>query len=156
MTILHAAFVAIHVSDLERSRRFWVDGLGFTAVSHLLVEGRSPTAVELGLDHLRTEGLFIERDGVRLQLQHQDRPPQAALPEIRQQLGLSHFGMRVDDMDATLARVVEFGGRVVEGCRHRNEDYGSEVARITDPDGVRIELLDMPGDPTTPPGDPIA
>lgn len=155
MTIAYASFVAVHVTDLERARRFWVDGLGFEPVRHLLVEGRSPTAVELGLDHLRTEGLFVQRDGIRVQLQHQDRPDHVALPEIRQQLGLSHFGMRVDDMEAALQRVVDHGGTVVAGCRHTNEEYGSEVARITDPDGVRIELLQMPGDPATLPGNEV-
>ena len=156
MTVRYAGFVAIHVSDLERSRRFWVEGLGFAPVSHLVVEGRSPSAVELGLDSLRTEGLFVERDGIRIQLQHQDRPDHVALPPVRQQLGLSHFGIRVSDLDQLLPRLEALGGTVVEGCRHRNDDYGSEVARVTDPDGVRIELLDMPGDPAQLPGDPVA
>jgi catechol 2,3-dioxygenase-like lactoylglutathione lyase family enzyme len=156
MGISYISFVAIHVSDLERARRFWVDGLGFTPVTHLVVDGRSPTAVELGLDELHTEGLFCERDGIRIQLQHQTRPPHVALPTVRQQLGLSHLGIRVDDMDEALERVAHHGGSVVEGRRHRNDALGSEVARITDPDGVRIELLMMPGDVTTMPGQPVA
>lgn len=156
MVISYASFVAVHVTDIERSRRFWVDGLGFAPISHLLVEGKSPTAIELGLDHLQTEGLFIERDGLRIQLQHQNRPDHVALEPVRQQLGLSHFGMRVEDMDAALAGVVEHGGAVVEGCRHANADYRSEVARVTDPDGVRIELLCMPGDVEQLPGTPVA
>lgn len=155
MSIQHVSFVAIHVSDVDRSRRFYVEALGFTAVSHLLVTGRSPSAVELGLDELRTEGLFVERDGMRIQLQHQDLPPHVALPPVQRQMGLSHFGMRVDDLDHTLELVRAAGGTVPEGHRHRNEQYGSEVARIADPDGVRIELLCMPGDPTVLPGEPI-
>jgi catechol 2,3-dioxygenase-like lactoylglutathione lyase family enzyme len=155
MGLSHVAFVAIHVSDLPRARRFWVDGLGFAPLSHLVVDGRSPTAIELGLDELHTEGLFCERDGMRIQLQHQVRPPHVALPPIRQQLGLSHFGVRVDDMDDALERVVRYGGSVIDGRRHRDEERGSEVARVTDPDGVRIELLLMPGDPTAMPGQPI-
>lgn len=150
------SFVAIHVSDLERSRRFYREALGFREVSHLLVEGRSPSAVELGLEELRTEGVFIERDGMRLQLQHQNLPADKALPEIRRQMGLSHFGIRVDDMDATLERVRRCGGTTPPECRHTNEAYGSEVARILDPDGVRMELLQMPGDVTHMPGKPIA
>ena len=155
MAVQHVSFVAIHVADLGRSRRFYTEGLGFREVSHLVVEGRSPSAVELGLDELRTEGWFLERDGMRIQLQHQDRPDAVALPPIRPQMGLSHFGMRVDDLDATLDRVRAAGGTVPEGHRHRNASYGSEVARVTDPDGVRIELLAMPGDPTTLPGRPV-
>jgi catechol 2,3-dioxygenase-like lactoylglutathione lyase family enzyme len=154
--IQYISFIAIHVSDLARSRRFYTEALGFRELSHLLVEGRSPSAVELGLDTLRTEGIFIERDGIRLQLQHQDLPSEVALPEIRRQMGLSHFGIRVENMDETLERVRKFGGSVPEGCRHSNEEYGSQVARVLDPDGVRMELLDMPGDVTRTPGEPIS
>jgi catechol 2,3-dioxygenase-like lactoylglutathione lyase family enzyme len=155
LSIRYVSFIAIHCRDLERSRRFYREALGFRELSHLLVTGRSPSAVELGLDELRTEGVFIERDGIRLQLQHQDLPEHVALPEIRRQLGLSHFGMRVDDLDAALEAVVAAGGSLVEGQRHKNESYGSEVARVLDPDGVRIELLCMPGDPAKPIGTPI-
>jgi catechol 2,3-dioxygenase-like lactoylglutathione lyase family enzyme len=156
MALRHISFVALHVTDLARARRFWVDGLGFVPLTHLVVDGRSPSAVELGLDDLHTEGLFCERDGMRIQLQHQRRPPHVALTPVRPQLGLSHFGVRVDDMDAALERVLAYGGSIVGGRRHRDEARGSEVARVTDPDGIRIELLQMPGDPTALPGRPLS
>jgi predicted enzyme related to lactoylglutathione lyase len=70
-------------------------------------------------------------------------------------MGLSHFGIRVSDMDEALERVRRFGGSTPEGHRHKNEQYGSEVARVLDPDGVRMELLQMPGDVTRMPGEPI-
>jgi catechol 2,3-dioxygenase-like lactoylglutathione lyase family enzyme len=154
--IQYISFIAIHVSDLERSRRFYREALGFREISHLLVEGRSPSAVELGLESLRTEGVFIERDGMRLQLQHQDIPVDQALPEIRRQMGLSHFGIRIENLDETLELVRRFGGTTPAGHRHTNEEYGSQVARVLDPDGVRMELLQMPGDITKMPGVPIA
>jgi catechol 2,3-dioxygenase-like lactoylglutathione lyase family enzyme len=153
--IHYISFVAIHVSNIQRSRRFYIEALGFEEISHLLVTGRTPSAIELGLDELRTEGLFLQRDGMRIQLQHQDRPEHVELPPIRKQLGLSHFGVRVANLDAALDRVREFGGSTPEGCRHSNENYQSEVARIEDPDGVRMELLQMPGDPTGMPGKPV-
>ena len=150
--VAYISFVALHVSDLARSRRFYTEALGFREVSHLLVEGRSPSAVELGLEALRTEGVFIERDGMRLQLQHQALPEAVALPPIRRQMGLSHFGIRVDDLDAAIERVERFGGTAPLENRHVNEQYGSRVARVLDPDGVRMELLEMPGDVTRLPG----
>ena len=154
--IAYISFVAIHVTNLDRSVAFYCDGLGFSRVSHLLVEGRSPSAVELGLDKLRTEGVFVQRDGMRIQLQHQSLPETHALPPIRKQLGLSHFGVRVANLDEALDRVWQFGGSVPEGHRHGNRDYGSEVARVLDPDGVRLELLQMPGDVTQLPGIPTS
>ena len=62
------SFVALMVTNLEKSRQFYEEALGFEAISHLLVEGKSPSAVELGLESLRTEGLFLQRDGMRIQL----------------------------------------------------------------------------------------
>ena len=149
MGVQYVSFVAIHVSDLKRSVRFYSDVLGFREVSHLLVTGASPSARELGLDELRTEGVFLERDGMRIQLQHQDLPPEFALPPIRRQVGLSHFGVRVDDIDETLERALAAGGSLADAST-RDERH----ARILDPDGVRIELLNMPGDPTAPIGTP--
>jgi catechol 2,3-dioxygenase-like lactoylglutathione lyase family enzyme len=151
----YISFIAMHVSDIERSRRFYRDGLGFKEISHLVVNGKSPTAVELGLDELRTEGVFLQRDGMRIQLQHQNRPEHVALPEVRQQIGLSHFGIRVENLDEALERVVAFGGSTPAGHRHANAQYQSEVARVLDPDGVRMELLQMPGDVTRLPGNPV-
>ena len=58
-------------------------------------------------------------------------------------------------MEEALERVAVHGGSVVEGRRHRNDALGSEVARITDPDGVRVELLMMPSEVTTLPGEPV-
>lgn len=153
--IQYFSFVAMMVADLERSRRFYRDGLGFREISHMLVTGRTPSAVELGLDDLRTEGVFLERDGMRIQLQQQDRPEHVALPPVRKQMGLSHFGVRVSDLEDALRRVREYGGTVPEGHRHSNAKFHSEICRIEDPDGVRMELLQMPGDPTTMPGKPI-
>ena len=150
MAVQYVSFVAIHVSDLKRSVHFYKDVLGFREVSHLLVTGASPSAVELGLEELRTEGVFLERDGMRIQLQHQALPPEHALPPIRRQIGLSHFGVRVDDIDVTLERVVQAGGSLADP-----KTRDARHARVLDPDGVRIELLNMPGDPTAPIGTPV-
>ena len=55
-----------------------------------------------------------------------------------------------------LAAVIEAGGDVVESSRLRNPDYGSDLVFVSDPDGTFIELIDVPGDPSGPPGEPIA
>ena len=51
--------------------------------------------------------------------------------------GLTHISLSVDDLDATLARVPEFGGEVVAGS-----NIGAGVF-IRDPDGQLVELLPM-------------
>ncbi len=51
--------------------------------------------------------------------------------------GLTHISVSVDDIDASCARVVEFGGEVVEGS-----NIGAAVF-VRDPDGQMVELLPM-------------
>ena len=63
------------------------------------------------------------------------------------QLGLTHLSFRVHDVAATAARVVELGGAVVESSR-TTIDFGGtalEFVYCTDPDGVRVELMDLGG-----------
>ncbi len=63
------------------------------------------------------------------------------------------MGIRVDDLEKTLEQVEALGGTILN--RFPNPDYDSEVAGVLDPDGARMELLQMPGDPTAPIGEPI-
>jgi lactoylglutathione lyase len=61
------------------------------------------------------------------------------------QLGLTHLSFRVDDVAATAARVVELGGSIVESSRTTIDLGGTalEFLYCTDPDGVRVELMDL-------------
>jgi predicted enzyme related to lactoylglutathione lyase len=56
--------------------------------------------------------------------------------------------VRVEDVDATAARIREFGGTAFDHTRtkHDNPDgSSSDFIYCTDPDGVRIELMRLPG-----------
>ena len=147
--------MAIRVSDLERSLRFYRDLLGFREISHLELDGPSPSAQLMELDELSVRARFLERDGTRIELQYLDLPAGRALPPARPQLGLSHIGVRVSDFEATLARLVAGGAVLLEASRFSHPGLRSDVAVIEDPDGVRIELIQMPGDPTLPIGEPV-
>jgi lactoylglutathione lyase len=155
MPIQCMAYVAIRVADLERARRFYRDGLGFAELSRLEVSGGSPTARLLGLDELEVSALFLERDGTRLELQQLALPAGRALPAPRAQLGLSHLALRVQDLDAVVASLVVAGGRVLEESRFARADLRSRVVVLEDPDGTRVELIEMPGDPRAPLGRPL-
>jgi lactoylglutathione lyase len=63
------------------------------------------------------------------------------------QLGLTHLSFRVDDLAATEARIEELGGAVVESSRTKIDvgDHPLEFVYCTDPDGVRVELMDFGG-----------
>jgi lactoylglutathione lyase len=63
------------------------------------------------------------------------------------QLGLTHFSLRVDDVEAVAAAIVALGGSVVDGTRTTFDLGGATLDFVycTDPDGVRIELMHLPG-----------
>ena len=63
------------------------------------------------------------------------------------QLGLTHLSIRVDDIDATAAAIESLGGSVVRSTRTALPfgDVTLDFVYCTDPDGVRIELMDLGG-----------
>ncbi|NRA00477.1 MAG: VOC family protein [Myxococcales bacterium] len=156
MTVEYVAYIALRVSDLERARRFYCDLLGFRVFSEFAHDGPSPSAQLLGLDSVPVRALFVERDGTRIELQHLDLPADRALPRARPQLGLCHFGLRVSDLDGLVAALEDAGATLLEASRFEHAELGSRVAVVEDPDGTRIELIDMPGDPRAPLGRPVS
>ncbi len=155
MSIEYLSYIAIRVADLDRALRFYRDLLGFKELSRFELEGPSPSAQLLGRDAVSVRAHFLERDGTRIELQHLDLPSDAQLPRPRAQLGLSHIGLRISDFEKTLAKLVRGGARVLEASRFSHPDLESEVVVVEDPDGVRIELIEMPGDPRQPFGEPV-
>jgi len=67
-------------------------------------------------------------------------------------LGLSHLSLRVDDLGALLTGLRDAGVRVLEQTRIADPGHGMAAAFVVDPDGTRIELVELPGDPTRLPG----
>ena len=150
MAVRYACHVGICVSDLERSRRFYRDVLGFRELTTLFVEGE-PTATQLGVEDVKLRGLVLERDGLRIELLHFESGHQPGdAPRPMNRTGFTHLALRVDE----LAEIEAAGGRRLSFVQ--NEAWQSEVALVTDPDGARIELVSMPGDPAQPLGDPVS
>ena len=137
----------ICVSDLERSLRFYCDGLGFEkAESHEI--GREFAALMDFPDVVLTSQ-FIRKGPTAIELLAFTEPAPFGDRERRavNQLGLTHlsFQVQVGDLDATAAKVVELGGAIVETSRTTIE-LGETPLRFlycTDPDGVRVELMDL-------------
>ena len=139
--------VGVCVSDLERSLRFYGEGLGFELVAshHVGQEFAALMEVE-GVD---LESRMIARDGMTIELLSFTAPGHSGGPGRRpmNQLGLTHFSLRVDDVEATASSIEALGGSVVRGTR-TPFDLGEsrlDFVYCTDPDGVRIELMDLPG-----------
>jgi catechol 2,3-dioxygenase-like lactoylglutathione lyase family enzyme len=141
--------VGLCVSDLERSLRFYCQGLGFELVESYTVGTELGRLMEVD-GEIVLQSRFITRDGVRLELLRFDTPGfqgQAARRPMNQ-LGLTHLSVRVEDVDAMAARIRELGGAVFDHTRTKIDHPGgssSDFVYCTDPDGVRIELMRLPG-----------
>ncbi|HEY7105727.1 MAG TPA: VOC family protein [Acidimicrobiia bacterium] len=138
--------VGICVRDLDRSLRFYCDGLGFTAGERHELDSASVPGLDLAME-LRADAAmtsqFVERDGVRIELLSFREPGTVGSPSARRnQLGLTHLCLAVADVDVAAERLLEYGGLVLD--RTRQHIAGADVLFVMDPDGVRIELMRRP------------
>lgn len=127
------------VTDLGRSKRFYCELLGFTLDREINPPDEGSAALLSLEPPLGMTACYLLRDGLTLELLHfaaegQTRPYRARTVN---EPGLTHISLSVDDLDATLARVPDFGGKVIAGS-----NIGA-AAFIRDPDGQLVELLPM-------------
>jgi glyoxylase I family protein len=132
------------VSDLERSRRFYVDVLGFEVALEVEFDDAA-TARVLGLPRARFRGAFLQRDGMRIELiAFTEPPPEAPRAKRRaNDVGHSHLSFYVLDLDATLAELRSSGVPIEEATRTILPS-GVECCVVRDPDGFPIELVQVP------------
>ncbi len=151
MTILYPIHVGICVRDLELSIRFYRDGLGFEEAGRLEISDE-PTATLLEIPDAELHAVYLERDGLRIELLHYPSPGTVGSPEPRamNRLGLTHLAVRVESLDDTIAKLIPLGAKVLERTRVRNDEFDADLVYITDPDGMRIECVETPNDPTRP------
>ncbi|MHB1445224.1 MAG: VOC family protein [Acidimicrobiales bacterium] len=127
--------IGLCVSDIDRSRRFYVEGLGFEFLNGIDVPD-SPADRLLRLEpplDLRAE--YLAKDGFVLELMHFDReanPPAAA--RVMNEPGLTHLSFSVDDVSAVANRLEALGAEVL-----RETDVGGGIF-LRDLDGQLIEL----------------
>jgi catechol 2,3-dioxygenase-like lactoylglutathione lyase family enzyme len=137
-----ASHIGLCVTDLERSLRFYCDGLGFeraetyTLDNTLLpdlarsLEVESPVAVT---------SQFIVLGAMKIELLGYARPAASGTPSSsRGHIGFTHLSFYVDDVDATAASLVELGGTIIESTR---ANLGIDLVFLADPDGARVELM---------------
>lgn len=155
MRVQMLTHIGICVADLARARSFYTGVLGFEEVGGLRTSGEAVDAL-LGLTGVDLEAIYLERDGVRLELLHYRSPGHRgdAGPRPMNQLGFTHLSLRVADLDATCAAIEAAGGRTLRETRQQYPERGSRFVMTTDPDGTRIELIEAPGDPSAVPRAP--
>jgi predicted enzyme related to lactoylglutathione lyase len=133
--------VGVCVTDLARSARFYIEALGFAEEYYLDIgPPRDACDVLTELPGLSCRVGFFHQDGIRIELCTYTRPTVVGPAERRamNQLGLTHLSLIVADLDATAARIAEFGGEVHAHTRIITP-HGAMMF-CSDPDGIRIEL----------------
>ena len=126
LTVSSIAHVAIRVKDVDRSLDFYVSKLGMREMMRLDRDGR------LWLLYLRiTDTQFLEvfPEGVG------ERAAE------REAVGFNHICLEVGDIDAALRELQTAGVALI-----RDKQMGADgnwQAWIEDPDGHRIELMQM-------------
>ena len=124
-TVSGIGHVALRVKDIEAVLSFYRDTLGFAEMFRMKRDGK------LWIVYLRiTDTQFIELF-----------PGGTGEMPGRDDVGLTHVCWTVDDMDAALAELEERGVPLSTPLRRGNS--GNLQAWITDPEGNRIELMQM-------------
>ena len=134
--------IGLCVSDLERSLRFYCDGLGFTKVLSYDLDDTMLPGLERSLEVSSPVALtsqFIQLDGLKIELLAYRSPPATGTPSTsRGTLGVTHLSFYADDVDASADRLVELGGTIIRSTR---ANLGVQIVFLADPDGVRVELM---------------
>jgi catechol 2,3-dioxygenase-like lactoylglutathione lyase family enzyme len=147
MPIRSVGHIGFCVSDLDRSLRFWRDGMGFEVLREFEFYGRSWKRV-LELDDLDLQTRIIRRDDMMLEIMHFRKPDTLGTRERSpmNQLGFTHLAIWATDIAEVAQRVVDYGGSVIESARtiFDHPKIKGEWLICTDPDGIRVEFVDYP------------
>ena len=115
--------VAISVENLDETIAYYTETLGFKEAFRVVNdEGR------IGLVYVQvSEDTFVE-----LQPANDNRPP-----------GINHFGVHVENMDTVIEMFRQRGATVSDS---RSGSTKAILANITDLNGIRIELGELPSE----------
>ena len=116
--------IAIIGSNLEASKHFYIDILGFTVIREIYRKDNKDYKIDLQLDGYELE-LFIK----------ENCPPRPNYPEA---YGLRHMAFCVENMEETVHELVEKGIEV-EPIRI-DPITNKKMTFFKDPDGLPIEL----------------
>jgi lactoylglutathione lyase len=125
------------VTDLERSKRFYREVLGFNFWYEIRPPDEITAQLNLLTPPLGMTASYLVLDGFVLELLHYSAPGATAAFHRRtmNEQGLTHLSISVDDIHSTADKAVAWGGELVAGS-----DIGVALF-IRDPDGQLLELL---------------
>jgi catechol 2,3-dioxygenase-like lactoylglutathione lyase family enzyme len=140
--------VNVNCSDLERSRRFYTEGLGFTIGAHTAPEVAQP-GTAFGLVQARWDASILlgprAYDGGAIDLLQWHEPTPVGAPPMQiVENGFQRLGVRVPDLDAAVERVLALGGATWSDPFAHELPKGGQIRLVlmSDPDGTAIELIE--------------
>ncbi|MGZ4735742.1 MAG: VOC family protein [Acidimicrobiia bacterium] len=124
------------VRDLDATRAFYVEVLGFEEVMDLDVSGSQSAKLLRLPEPVGLRAVYLKRDGFVLELlAFTESEPLPHRERSITEPGLTHISLGVDDLDAACTAVVAYGGTVLAESRLPTAVF------VTDPDGQVVELL---------------
>lgn len=132
--------IGLCTGDIERASQFYQNALGFEPQGDIMEIGAPFDAlIEQPGATLRVQQLKAGDATIEL-LGYKDTEVIGDAERCAMnRRGFSHMTLVVDDIEATIARICEHGGQVHESTRV-DSPYGN-ILFCTDPDGVRVELM---------------
>ena len=135
----HTGFV---VKDIDQSVKLYVDGLGMKLIRKFHSKGAAAAKV-VAYEPVEMSGALLEiADGTILELLQYIVPSSnGAQSQERNVTGASHIALIVEDIYATLDRLVEFGG--TKWNDPAETEPGKILSYAQDVDGNWIELAQI-------------
>jgi catechol 2,3-dioxygenase-like lactoylglutathione lyase family enzyme len=140
--------VAIQVSDIERSMRFYQEHLGFELVFRV---SRSEPYVQRVVGYhpdvtLEIAELSIPGTDVRLEIIEYRNVERTPIDPATANPGTMHFSLFVDDLMEIYERLSAAGVAFVSEPQRSDAGHlkGGIVVYMKDPDGIRVELVQRP------------
>jgi catechol 2,3-dioxygenase-like lactoylglutathione lyase family enzyme len=134
--------IGLCVRDIGRAAEFYCTALGFVEVGRMRVDDAASARL-LDVAGLVLDLVYLQRDGVRLELLGYDSPGTVGEEGLRpmNRLGFTHLSFRVDDLDSILDTIIANGGRMLQN-RTVTFAGGNRGVMATDPDGNLLELIE--------------
>ena len=126
--------IGVCVTDMDKARHFYEGVFGFRSAFGFATDDPVSAQLLRLAPPASLDADYLWLDGVLLELLAFD-PAAPRQPRVMNEPGLTHLSFFVDDLDATVAAIEQFGGVV------RADTNVGVAVFVEDPDGQMIELV---------------
>ena len=144
--VMRTVHTGLVVSDMDKSRAFYRDVLGFDVTDTVHHQGAMVEDLT-GVKGAEVDIAFVTLPGHEIELLKFSVPDGTKLSDLRPvDTGCSHIAFEVDDVDAVLA-AIKGGGFEPLGPPQSpsvGPRKGGKIVYTRDPDGVYLEFMQMP------------